>query len=423
MNIMDIIKPYLTQTLMQKAGAWLGESESGVSKALGAMLPTLLGVILQKSDQRGFVDSLASLLGNPALQHGEVLQDAGNLFGAQSASSPVGQLGATFLNTLFGDKQQAVGQAISQHAGIGVGSVGKLFSAAAPLLLALLSKHAGSAGGLSSLLGLLGSQRSTLMSAIPGALGSVLGLGGTGAATAASSFNANSQAARPGKSGGFPLWLIPLFAIGALGIWFFMRPKTPEPVVFVNRPAPGYEDPAPTPNVAPAVVDPAPVTQPASTPAALELGAFSERMLPGDVKLNIPALGIESKLVSFIEDTSKIVDKETWFDFDRILFNTNAATLSAESNEQISNIAAILKAFPNVQLKIGGYTDNVGKPESNLKLSSERATAVMNAIVGFGVDAARLSAEGYGEAHPVADNATPEGQQKNRRVSARVTAK
>jgi OmpA-OmpF porin, OOP family len=422
MNVMDVIKPYLTQALMQKAGAWLGESESGVSKALGAMLPTLLGAILQKSDQRGFVDSLASLLSNPALQHAEVLQDASSLFGAQTASSPVGQLGATFLNTLFGDKQQAVGQAISQHAGIGVGSVGKLFSAAAPLLLALLSKNASRAGGLSSLLGLLGSQRSALMSAIPGALGSVLGLGGTGAATAASSFNANSNAARPGKSGGFPLWLIPLFAIGALGAWYFMRPKAEKPVVFVNQPAPGFETTTPTPITAP-VTPSVDVAQPTASAGAPELGAFGERMLPGDVKLNIPALGIESKLVSFIEDPSKIVDKETWFDFDRILFNTNAATLTAESNEQISNIAVILKAFPNVQLKIGGYTDNVGKPESNLKLSAERATAVMNAIVGFGVDAARLSAEGYGEAHPVADNATPEGQQKNRRVSARVTAK
>ena len=125
----------------------------------------------------------------------------------------------------------------------------------------------------------------------------------------------------------------------------------------------------------------------------------------------------------FVTDTSKSVDKETWFDFDRILFDTGASTLRAESNEQIGNIAAIMKAYPNVALKIGGYTDNTGAKDANLKVSGERAAAVMNAVVALGVDASRLSSEGYGDENPVADNATEEGQQKNRRVSARVTAK
>jgi OmpA-OmpF porin, OOP family len=425
MNFMDLIKPYLTQTLMQKAASWLGESESGVAKALSAILPTLMGSVLNKSDNRGFMDGLGSMLSSPSLDHSSILGDVGSLFNANTASSPVGELGGKFLGSLLGDKQSSVTQALSQHAGIGVGSVGKLMGAAAPMLLALLGKQSAAAGGLSSLLGLLGGQKASLMSAIPGVLGSVLGFGGS-AASAASSFNANSARTESKSGGGFPLWLIPVLALGGLGAWWFTKGKPAETQVTVPVPAPARETPPPVAAPAPAPIEPAmPVAQAEPTTVSIfpDLGAFGERVLPGDVKLNIPANGIESRIVTFIEDPAQAVSKDMWFDFDRILFDTGAATLRPESNEQIGNIASILKAFPSVQLKIGGYTDNTGAADSNLKLSADRAAAVMNAIVALGVDGARLSAEGYGQEHPVADNATEEGRQKNRRVSARVTAK
>jgi OmpA-OmpF porin, OOP family len=420
MNFMDLVKPYLTQTLMQKAASWLGESESGIAKALSAILPTLMGSVLSKSDNRGFMDGLSGLMSSPAMDHSSILSDVGSLFGANTASSPVGELGSKFLGSLLGDKQQAVSQALSQHAGIGVGSVGKLMGAAAPMLLAVLGKQSALSGGLSSLLGLLGGQKASLMSAIPGVLGSVLGFGNS-AASAASSFSANNARTET-KSGGFPLWLIPVLALGGLGAWWFTKGKPEEVKVSIPVAAPARET---TPPVAQPIEPAAPVAQvePAAISVFPDLGAFGERMLPGDVKLNIPANGIESRIVTFIEDATQMVDKETWFDFDRILFDTGAATLRPESNEQIGNIATILKAFPSVQLKIGGYTDNTGAVDANLKLSADRAAAVMNAIVALGIDGARLKSEGYGIEFPVADNATDEGRQKNRRVSARVTAK
>jgi OmpA-OmpF porin, OOP family len=139
--------------------------------------------------------------------------------------------------------------------------------------------------------------------------------------------------------------------------------------------------------------------------------------------LNIPRLGIENKLLDFIEDPSRPVDKTTWFDFDRLTFDTGKATLQHSSAEQLQNIAAILKAYPKVKVKVGSYTDNTGDKEANLRLSQDRATNVMRELVRRGVDSSRLEAEGYGEEHPVADNSTPEGRQMNRRISLRVTAK
>ena len=153
------------------------------------------------------------------------------------------------------------------------------------------------------------------------------------------------------------------------------------------------------------------------------LGEFFKRKLPNGVELDIPKLGVENKLIDFIEDASKPVDKTTWFDFDRLLFDTAKATLQPASQAQLSDIANIFKAYPKVKAKVGGYTDNVGDKAMNQKLSEERATNVRAELVKLGVEADRLTAEGYGEEHPIADNTTEEGRQKNRRISMRLTEK
>ena len=131
---------------------------------------------------------------------------------------------------------------------------------------------------------------------------------------------------------------------------------------------------------------------------------------------------IEGALVDFIK-SDKAVDKTTWFDFDNLTFETGKAVLKPESQNQLNNIAEILKAYPKVALKLGGYTDNTGDANANLKLSGDRAKAVEAELVKLGVADTRLEAEGYGQEHPIADNATEEGRAANRRISVRVTAK
>ncbi|GAB3808921.1 sodium-translocating pyrophosphatase [Spirosoma humi] len=152
------------------------------------------------------------------------------------------------------------------------------------------------------------------------------------------------------------------------------------------------------------------------------LGAFSRQKLTSGVELNIPELGIENKLLTFIK-SDKAADKTTWFDFDRLTFETGKATLKPESQEQLKNIAEILKAYPAVNVKLGGYTDNTGKADSNLKLSQDRANSVRAELEKMDIDKDRLEAEGYGQEHPVASNDTKEGRAQNRRISIRVTKK
>ena len=74
-------------------------------------------------------------------------------------------------------------------------------------------------------------------------------------------------------------------------------------------------------------------------------------------------------------------------------------------------------------MRIDGYTDNQGDAAANLKLSQDRANAVMAHLIALSVDPFRIDAKGYGEDHPVADNSTEEGRARNRRIALRVTQK
>jgi K(+)-stimulated pyrophosphate-energized sodium pump len=145
--------------------------------------------------------------------------------------------------------------------------------------------------------------------------------------------------------------------------------------------------------------------------------------LPSGYTMNVNENGIEAGLLNFISNKDSFVNKTTWFDFDRLTFITNSSELDSTSIDQLDNIAKILNEFPSVNVKIGGYTDNVGAADANLKLSGSRADFVKIALIGRGIAAERMETEGYGQEHPIASNDTDEGRQQNRRISMRVTSK
>lgn len=156
-------------------------------------------------------------------------------------------------------------------------------------------------------------------------------------------------------------------------------------------------------------------------------GASEEIMLPDSVKLSVGASSSEAKLFAFLSNPKMIVDDadktKGWISLDRLYFETGKSTLTPSSQTQLKNIAAILKAYPNVELKLGGYTDSTGSAEGNLKLSDSRAKSAMASLVALGTKATRLQAEGYGKEHPITDNATAEGRALNRRIDVRITKK
>lgn len=101
-----------------------------------------------------------------------------------------------------------------------------------------------------------------------------------------------------------------------------------------------------------------------------------------------------------------------------VMFHSNSDKLTPVAKKQIKNLSMMLRspAFRGKHITVSGFTDNVGKPEANQRLSSHRALRVMQALIAQKVPASMLSAQGYGAADPVASNATPEGRARNRRV-------
>lgn len=99
-----------------------------------------------------------------------------------------------------------------------------------------------------------------------------------------------------------------------------------------------------------------------------------------------------------------------------INFETGKSTISPDSAKTLDAAAAALKAAGDLRIEVAGHTDNVGAPEANLRLSQDRAQAVMAALVERGIKSDALTAKGYGQTAPVADNRTEEGRAKNRRV-------
>jgi OOP family OmpA-OmpF porin len=100
-------------------------------------------------------------------------------------------------------------------------------------------------------------------------------------------------------------------------------------------------------------------------------------------------------------------------------FDKGKSEIRPQYRDEISKLADYMKRYPTTTALIEGHTDNVGGDDYNMRLSQQRAEAVVNYLVNnFGIDRSRLSAKGYGSTRRIAYNDTAEGRQKNRRINA-----
>jgi OOP family OmpA-OmpF porin len=104
----------------------------------------------------------------------------------------------------------------------------------------------------------------------------------------------------------------------------------------------------------------------------------------------------------------------------KIKFEPGSATLDGDSRDTVQAIAEVFERCLEAPIEIGGHTDSQGREEMNLNLSKGRAEAVLTALRGARVKLKSLTAEGYGETQPIADNGTEEGREANRRIEFRL---
>lgn len=105
---------------------------------------------------------------------------------------------------------------------------------------------------------------------------------------------------------------------------------------------------------------------------------------------------------------------------DDVLFDFDKSTIKPEAAAILDRLVAFMNENKDKRVNLAGHTDSIGTEAYNQKLSERRANSVASYITKKGIDASRVTAQGFGETKPIADNKTREGRAKNRRVEIKV---
>ncbi len=394
MDLLQFAKDQLNTTAITRISDYLDQDPVDVTAGLSAALPTLIAGFMQKASTTQGAGYLLNLLKNDSRSEEFSFDIAGALDSGKAAG--LVPVGSGILSSLFGDKVKAVTEAISNASGMREGT-SSLLNLTAPLIMGILSRKVKNEGlGLSGLVSLLMGQKDSVKAALPAGLAGIINVNSLGDFIGDSSpvretYSTAKEEVETESNSWMPWLILALILLGGIYFWKQCSSAPEEETLVVEQPTISSPD--------------------------------IEKTLPGGVKLSYTETSIENELINFIEDNSKAVDKETWFNFRKLTFEQGSALIDASSQKEVDNIAEILKAYPDVNIKIGGYTDNTGSDEINTKLSAERAANVLAALVDRGIEASRLESEGYGPLHPIADNSTEEGREQNRRIAVRVTKK
>jgi outer membrane protein OmpA-like peptidoglycan-associated protein len=408
--MMDSILGMVTPNMQQALASRLGESPQAVQNGLGAATAATLSGLAGKAGDSGFLSQITGLLSGGTGQ--TLLADLPSL-ASGSPSGAVTDVVNKFLPMIFGSQQNQVTNGIAHYAGLSPGSGLGLLKMAIPLVFAYFAKlHSAGPLTTSSLGSMLRAEAPNLQSYLPSGLFGSSAPGAVGPGTAGSAASRTEADVRYGVTAAPPprsRWLIPVAILGALLLaWWLIRSLSPpkQPVqTAANTTCQG-------------------ASTAASTVSNTALGDMMRVSLPNGEQLIVPTLGVERKLVTYFNSNPNSAggpaSGPTWFVFDRLRFDTGQATLQPASQEQLGCVAEILRVYPQVKVVVDGYTDNTGDPAANLQLSQQRADSVMAQLVVLGVDPSRMTAKGYGQDNPVADNSTEEGRQENRRIALEV---
>jgi OOP family OmpA-OmpF porin len=453
-TLLELAHNYFIGNTVHQVSTAFGENESHTSTALSSVVPLVLGGLVARAQQPGGAAELLSLA--QQVHRRGLLSDISVLLRglttpAAAATPATGSLpsrGADMMRSLLGAAYAPAVAGISQHAGVGEATVGNLLSTGVAVVLGLVGRQAAQdnldAQGLSSY---LGSQRSSVL----GGLGKLpSGLGSSVAALVMDTPVAEprSAPAQPVSSPSAPAtqeepqrqpirpeplepapaspkrwpWVLLVLLIGIGVVAYLLRGGQPQPAASAQTPTPSVLTDADSTNAG------APTTyyDAASGNYIYDTGADTTVKLLDGTPLKVGRTSMEAKLVSFLSDNNQPVSADKtqgWLVLDRVYFKRGEANLTAGSQLQFENLAAILKAYPRAVIQLAGFTDNQGAAEANLLLSADRANMARKLLLTAGLEPNRVAARGYGQEHPISSNRTPEGRAQNRRLAIRVVQK
>ncbi|MCQ9635536.1 OmpA family protein [Chryseobacterium sp. WG23] len=438
LNVIDLIKGQLGPALVSQAASQFGESESGISKAIGGLLPAVVGGLANNADNPGVLDAITKASSSGIL---------GNLLGGSSNNSIITSL----LSSLFGDKVGGLVNSIASFSGVSNNTAGSLLNLVTGATVGTVGKYAADNNlGASGISSLLNDQKGIVSSLLPAGLSlASFGLGAEnwfgqaketvssvtstakdniaeGVATARENVTEGAREVREqfnnnnnNNEGGGSIWkwLLPLLLLIAAGYFLWRQCEKKQTTTTTTATSDS--------TAAGTTVDTAATTGTA-TPAPATVKTDENIDLNG-VMLKGYKGGLEDQMISFLKsggyknaaDDAALKDK--WYDFDHVNFKMGSSTsLEAGSQGQLDNLVAILKAFPDAKVKIGGYTDKTGNEASNVKLSQARADYIKAALAKAGVGAQVLGAEGYGSKFATVDAKASDAERAaDRKMSVR----
>jgi len=437
LNIIDLIKGQLGSALVTQAASQLGESESGISKAIGGLLPAVVGGLANNSNNPAVLDAISNAPAQGVL---------GNLLGLASDNTWVQGL----LTSIFGDKLSGLINSIATYAGISSNSSASLLNLVTGATIGSVGKYAADNNlDQSGISGLLNDQKGIVSSLLPAGLSlASLNVGDwakgykfdndidtikttpttpipdpvqngekkievTKSVADGGTFPDRPTAASDG--GSIWKWLLPLLLLIAAAYFLWKQCEKKETTTTTTVAG----DTLSTSNDTAAMQN--------DTAATMTSTRVDENIDLNGTSLKGYRGGMEDNMISFLKsgayasaaDDAALKDK--WYDFDHVNFKMGSASeLEAGSQGQLENLVAILKAYPDAKIKIGGYTDKVGNEAANVKLSGERATYIKDWLAKQGVGSQVLGAEGYGGKFATVDASASDAERAiDRKMSVR----
>jgi outer membrane protein OmpA-like peptidoglycan-associated protein len=378
-NLVELAKGYLTPDIIQKAGSFVGESESATQKAMNGIVPTLIAAFANQASTTSGAEKLSRML-DAGKYDGSALNNLSSLFSGGETTQKTITQGKDILSSLLGNKTEGLIDQIARFAGIRTGSASSLLALAVPLIMNLLGRQRSTIGqSPSALASLLGEQKGFLSSLLPAGIGSLLGW--TGYETARPRETTAYVAPKRETEG----WFVPLLVLSGIVLaalaWLLSRPSPVQEIPVASRPA----------------------------------ARMTDLSLPGGMKVSVPEGSFNYSLHQWLAGTTDTTVPKR-FVFDNLNFETGSTQLTPDSVPTVDSLVVILKAYPAVAVRLEGHTDSTGDAAANKKLSLDRAIVVKEIMIKGGIPDERIGTDGYGQEKPVAPNETEEGRAKNRRT-------
>jgi outer membrane protein OmpA-like peptidoglycan-associated protein len=410
-SIIEMIRGAITPDVLKASSTIVGEDGAAVQKTMSAAAPSILGGVLGMGSTLSGADRLRSMITDGRFG-ADTLSGFANMLQGGSTTDSLLSSGERVLSGLFGGKGDQVADAVAGAGGVKRGSAATILRLAAPLVMSVIGKVMATRNlDGRGLMNLLGSERSSILSALPAGMSGILGLDEQAPAAAHGRTQERERVHEPVRE---PTFREPvrherdvvhvqerhhrkrwgpglLAALAGLGLLYFLT-RGRDRDVRVN-----------VPPAAERITEPMQPVQPVRPPEVPELTR------PGRV----------TEIDAYMSDPSATGPRT--FVLDEITFESGSSRLTTDARKALRDLAILFKKHPNARIRIEGHTDNKGNAAANRRLSKERADAVKKVLVDGGVISTVVETTGVGPDQPVASNDNEAGRAQNRRTQIVIT--